>query len=148
MNFMKSKAGFTLVELIVVIAILGILAGIAVPAYNGYIKKAESAADTQVLSAAYTAASSACVTDGAVSSVAVALDSGATTVDKITVVAGEKTHVFDYTAKSGETAASWKCTGTACTSGCSAVSDFSMYIGLDQLKLTKAYTWTQGAWSK
>lgn len=51
-----SKSGFTLVELIVVIAILGILAGIAVPAYSGYIKKANEAADYAQLDAIKTAA--------------------------------------------------------------------------------------------
>ena len=38
----KSNGGFTLVELIVVIAILAILASVAVPAYSGYIAKAEN----------------------------------------------------------------------------------------------------------
>lgn len=45
----KMTAGFTLVELIVVIAILGILAGVGTVGYSGYIKKANMAADEQTM---------------------------------------------------------------------------------------------------
>ena len=55
--------GFTLVELIVVIAILAILAGVAVPVYSGYIKKAEKAADLQLLAAVNDAFAAACMVD-------------------------------------------------------------------------------------
>lgn len=49
-KFFKKTEGFTLVELIVVIAILGILAGVGTVGYSGYIKKANMAADQQLLS--------------------------------------------------------------------------------------------------
>lgn len=39
----KANGGFTLVELIVVIAILGILVGVGMPAYSNYVEKAQSA---------------------------------------------------------------------------------------------------------
>lgn len=57
----KSNSGFTLVELVVVIAILAILAGVAVPVYQEYIKKAEEATDTQILEAANKAFAAACL---------------------------------------------------------------------------------------
>jgi type IV pilus assembly protein PilA len=41
----KSKKGFTLIELVVVIAILGILAAILVPVISGFIETANQAAD-------------------------------------------------------------------------------------------------------
>ena len=41
----KSKKGFTLIELVVVIAILGILAAILIPVIGGFISRANRAAD-------------------------------------------------------------------------------------------------------
>jgi len=63
-KFWKKTEGFTLVELIVVIAILGILAGVGTVGYSGYIKKANMAADRTLVSAVNNAFSAACIENG------------------------------------------------------------------------------------
>ncbi|NCC66647.1 MAG: prepilin-type N-terminal cleavage/methylation domain-containing protein [Clostridia bacterium] len=78
----KNNKGFTLVELIVVIAILGVLMAVLVPQYIQYVEKSREGTDRSTISEMYhaievSAASSSSVTKGTVT-IAVAADGGIT----------------------------------------------------------------------
>ncbi|EGQ7933620.1 prepilin-type N-terminal cleavage/methylation domain-containing protein [Vibrio vulnificus] len=56
LNKTKKQQGFTLIELMIVVAIIGVLAAVAVPAYQDYVKKSEAASALATLKSLITPA--------------------------------------------------------------------------------------------
>ena len=50
---MKNKKGFTLMEMLIVVAIIAVLVAIAIPVFNGALTKSKEAADVANIRAAY-----------------------------------------------------------------------------------------------
>ena len=59
-----NKKGFTIVELIIVIAVIAILAAVMIPTFGGIIKKANKSSAEQVATAAYKEAYALAISDG------------------------------------------------------------------------------------
>jgi len=131
MNMKKAQKGFTLIELMIVVAIIGILASIAIPAYQDYITKAKFQDVISSASAIETAVSM-CLQENA--GVGTLCDT-ATKVGLAALTASKEAGAWTLTGAAGSV--ELKATANAGAGGRTYVNTGSTSVGASQM------TWTQ-----
>ena len=120
MNQMKTSAqkGFTLIELMIVVAIIGILAAIAIPAYSDYTAKAQASEAFVLLDGVKTTVAEQMSQDATTCDISTSIQSGKSVTSTVAAVTGGVctiTATYGTTVNAGIAGKTVKITFTAST---------------------------------
>ncbi|PTO76568.1 pilin [Vibrio splendidus] len=93
-----NQKGFTLIELMIVVAIIGALSAIAVPAYKDYVSKSQASSALATLKALQTPAELTIQSEGLISGgiTTLGVSTGSNTLGLLTVVSGGLSVLFTF----------------------------------------------------
>lgn len=139
----RKQSGFTLIELMIVIAIIGILAAVAIPAYQDYIARAQSAEAPTLLAGFKSPVAEFLQNNGTFPTTLVAATAVPTAVQLAGTIAGQYVATVAITAGGGLTSGNpFTMTATFRTAGAGVSISPQISAGLVTLTTTDGQTWT------